>query len=293
MNIFRRFKTTIMPGIKNGGKYYGRILEAVFGVVCNRACRVHTALDSYLDFRIKRRDRMRLDKFFSDMGVLSRSECKRAVRSGAVSVNGRTAQKSDMQVDPGQDEIIYKGERIGYERFTYIMLNKPKGYISATDDKRKKTVLDLLEPRLAARELFPCGRLDIDTTGLLILTNDGQLAHALLSPKHHAEKVYRFECESRLPEDSPERVARGLVLDDGYECLSASLVLDAEGNGGKITLREGKFHQIKRMAHTLGSEIVELERIEFGGVPLDPSLERGEYRALTDEEIALLERYRI
>ena len=116
---------------------------------------------------------MRLDKFFSDMGVLSRSECKRAVRSGAVSVNGKTAQKSDMHVDPVQDEIIYKGERIGYERFTYIMLNKPKGYISATDDKRKKTVLDLLEPRLAARELFPCGRLDIDTTGLLILTNDG------------------------------------------------------------------------------------------------------------------------
>ena len=236
---------------------------------------------------------MRLDKFMSDMGVLSRSECKRAVRAGTVTVNGRTAAKSDLTVSPETDRICYKGEHIPYERFTYVMLNKPKGYISATDDKRKQTVLDLLEPRLAARELFPCGRLDIDTTGLLILTNDGALAHALLSPKHHAEKVYRFECDVRLPEDSPERVRAGLVLDDGYECLSAELVLDGEGTGGYITLREGKFHQIKRMAHTLGSEITELERVSFGGVELDRTLGRGEYRLLTAEEIELLERYRV
>lgn len=236
---------------------------------------------------------MRLDRFLSDMGVLSRSECKRAVRAGAVRVNGRTAQKSDIAVDPGTDDIRYKGERIVYERFTYIMLNKPKGYISATDDKRKQTVLDLLEPRLAARELFPCGRLDIDTTGLLILTNDGQLAHALLSPKHHAEKVYRFECDAPLSADAPERVRAGLMLDDGYECLSAELVLDNGATSGVITLREGKFHQIKRMVHTLGAEISELERIEFGGVRLDATLGRGEYRPLTEDEVALLERYRI
>lgn len=236
---------------------------------------------------------MRLDKFMSDMGVLTRSECKRAVRAGAVTVNGTVAARSDMPVDPCSDRVCCKGELIEYERFTYVMLNKPKGYISATDDKKKQTVLDLLEPRLVARELFPCGRLDIDTTGLLILTNDGALAHALLSPKHHAEKVYRFECDRRLPEDSPERVRAGLVLDDGYECLSAELVLDDEGSGGYITLREGKFHQIKRMAHTLGSEITELERVEFGGVRLDASLGRGEYRMLTREEIDLLERYRI
>ncbi len=229
----------------------------------------------------------------SDMGVLSRSECKRAVRAGVITVNGSAASKSDLSVDPEIDLICYKGEQIGYERFTYVMLNKPKGYISATDDKKKKTVLDLLEPRLAARELFPCGRLDIDTTGLLILTNDGALAHALLSPKHHAEKVYRFLCDVRLPADSPERVREGLVLDDGYECLSAELVLDREGCGGYITLREGKFHQIKRMAHTLGSEITELERVEFAGVKLDESLGRGEYRSLTREEIDLLERYRV
>lgn len=236
---------------------------------------------------------MRLDRFLSDMGVLSRSECKRAVRAGAVTVNGITAQKSDLAIDPERDTVFFKGEHIPYERFTYIMLNKPKGYISATDDKKKQTVLDLLEPRLAARELFPCGRLDIDTTGLLILTNDGALAHALLSPKHHAEKVYRFECDLPLPADAPERVKNGLLLDDGYECLSAELVLDEGGKSGTITLREGKFHQIKRMAHTLGAEIVELERIEFGGVGLDISLDRGEYRPLTSEEIALLERYRI
>ena len=236
---------------------------------------------------------MRLDRFLSDMGVLSRSECKRAVRAGAVTVNGVTAQKSDIAIDPESDKVYLKGELIPYEKFTYIMLNKPKGYISATDDKRKQTVLDLLEPRLAARELFPCGRLDIDTTGLLILTNDGALAHALLSPKHHAEKVYRFECDKALPADSPERVKSGLVLDDGYECLSAELVLDEGRESGVITLREGKFHQIKRMAHTLGAEIVELERIEFGGVKLDRTLDRGEYRPLTLEEMSMLERYRI
>lgn len=236
---------------------------------------------------------MRLDRFFSDMGVLSRTECKRAVRAGAVSVNGRTAQKSDTPVDEYNDVICYKGEHIKYERFTYIMLNKPAGYISATDDKRKKTVLDLLEPRLAARGLFPCGRLDIDTTGLLILTNDGQIAHALLSPKHHADKVYRFECDAPLPSDSPERVREGLVLDDGYQCLSADLFLDDDRTGGEITLREGKFHQIKRMVSTLGAEVTYLERIEFAGVKLDSSLERGEYRALTEQELALLEKYRI
>ncbi len=236
---------------------------------------------------------MRLDRFLSDMGVLSRSDSKRAVRAGAVLVNGKPAKKSDEQIDPERDEISYRGERILYERFTYIMLNKPEGYISATDDKNKKTVLDLLEPRLAARELFPCGRLDIDTTGLLILTNDGQLAHALLSPKHHAEKVYRFVTDRRLPDTAPDAVRQGLVLDDGYECLSAELVLDSEGCGGYITLREGKFHQIKRMAHTLGAEITELERVCFGGVALDTSLGRGEYRALTEAERSLLERYRI
>ncbi len=236
---------------------------------------------------------MRLDRFLSDMGVLTRSESKRAVRAGAVSVNGATARKSDLCIDPEHDTVMYKGEKVEYERFTYIMLNKPKGYISATDDKRKKTVLELIEPRLASRELFPCGRLDIDTTGLLILTNDGQLAHALLSPKHHAEKVYRFSTDARLPSDAPDRVREGLELLDGYECLSAELELDAEGNGGYITLREGKYHQIKRMAQALGCEIVELERVAFGGVELDRSLQRGEYRALTPEEIALLERYRI
>ena len=236
---------------------------------------------------------MRLDRFLSDMGILSRTETKKAVRAGAVKVNGASAQKSDMKIDPDSDRIEYRGELIEYTPLVYVMLNKPKGYISATDDRKKQTVLDLLDERLQSRGLFPCGRLDIDTTGLLILTNDGPLAHALLSPRHHAEKVYRFLTDVRLPEDSPDRVREGLVLDDGYECLSARLVLDDEGTGGEITLREGKFHQIKRMAHTLGAQITELERVSFGGVDLDRSLGRGEYRMLTVEEIALLERYRI
>ena len=217
---------------------------------------------------------MRLDRFLSNMGVLTRSQCKKEVRGGMISVNGAVAQKSDLSIDPDKDEIRYRGELIEYQRYTYLMLNKPKGYISATDDPSKKTVLDLIDGRFAARELFPCGRLDIDTTGLLILTNDGKLAHALLSPKHHVQKTYRFTCDLPLPEDSPERVAEGLVLDDGYECLRAELVLDADGCGGRITLCEGKFHQIKRMVKTLGSTVLELERKSFGGIaksPRDPS----------------------
>ncbi len=235
---------------------------------------------------------MRLDRFLSDMGVSSRTDTKRAVRAGGVLVNGRTAGKSDIQIDPERDSVVYFGEEIKYQRFVYVMLNKPKGYISATDDKNKKTVLELLSPRLAARELFPCGRLDIDTTGLLILTDDGKLAHALLSPKHHADKVYRFVTDVRLPENSPCEAASGIVLEDGYECLPAVLKLDSDGCGGEITLHEGKFHQIKRMAHALGAEITELERIEFAGVKLDPSLGRGEWRELTDSELELLEKHR-
>ena len=236
---------------------------------------------------------MRLDRFLSDMGVSSRAQTKKAVRLSAVTVNGSTVKKSDIQIDEVNDKVVYYGEYVPYEKFTYIMLNKPSGYISATDDRSKKTVLDLLSQRLVKRELFPCGRLDIDTVGLLILTNDGQLAHALLSPKHHAEKVYRFKTDSPLPVGAEKRVSDGLVLDDGYECLSAGLTLDSERTSGTITLTEGKFHQIKRMLHTLGGECIFLERISFGGVALDASLSRGEYRALTGEEIAMLERYRV
>ena len=228
---------------------------------------------------------MRLDRFFSDMGVLSRTECKRAVRAGAVSVNGSIAQKSDMAIDEYNDAICYKGERIQYERFTYVMLNKPEGYISATDDKRKKTVLDLLEPRLAARGLFPCGRLDIDTTGLLILTNDGQIAHALLSPKHHVEKEYYFKAKVPMKAGVEDEFRDGVTLADGYECKSAVIELDPDRMGGKITLTEGKYHQIKRMVAASDNRVVYLERISFAGIPLDPSLARGEWRYLTDEEI--------
>ena len=236
---------------------------------------------------------VRLDKFLSEMGVSTRTQTKKAVRAGAVSVNGVRASSSDMKIDEEKDKVVYFGEEIVYERFTYVMLNKPEGYISATDDPRKKTVLELLPERLAARGLFPCGRLDIDTTGLLILTNDGQLAHSLLSPKRHADKVYRFKTDVRLPQDACERMREGIVLEDGYECLPADLSLDEVGCGGYITLREGKFHQIKRMTAALGAQTIELERISFAGVQLDSSLARGEFRTLTREEIALLEKYRI
>ncbi len=266
-------------------------MEAVLGIVSTVLCTVYTAFggNDYID----RIEKMRLDRFLSDMGAATRTRTKKAVRGGGVLVNGIPAKKSDMHIEPCTDKVIYCGEEIKYQEFVYVMLNKPEGYISATDDKSKRTVLDLLSPRLAARELFPCGRLDIDTVGLLILTDDGKLSHALLSPKHHAEKVYRFETDVRLPDDAPERVAEGLLIDDGYKCLPAKLSLDSEGCGGTISLHEGKFHQIKRMAHALGAEIIFLERVCFGGVELDRSLSRGEWRELTDDELGLLQKYRI
>ena len=235
---------------------------------------------------------MRIDKFISECGIASRKEAARAAKAGLVTVDGQAVRDLSRHIDPEKQRVTFGGKLIEYRRFTYVMLNKPEGYVSATEDGREKTVLELLPEELQKRELFPCGRLDIDTVGLLILTDDGKLAHDLLSPKHHAEKVYRFETDIRLPDDAPDIAERGVVLDDGYECMPARLTLDAEGTGGYITLREGKFHQIKRMTHALGAETVELERVEFAGVKLDRVLGHGEWRELTEDEISLLERYR-
>ena len=169
------------------------------------------------------------------------------------------------------------------------MLNKPEGYVSATDDKSLPYVTELLPDELRRRELFPVGRLDRDTVGLMILTNNGQLAHSVLSPKHHVEKVYRFTAAEPLKEGAEETFRDGVTLADGYECKSAILTLDKGRTSGEIVLTEGKYHQIKRMIASTNNRVTSLERISFGGIALDTSLSRGEWRYLTDEEIALLE----
>ena len=227
---------------------------------------------------------MRIDKFLSELGIASRKESAAAARRGGVSVNGTPIKDVSKHIDPDTDIITYLGRELKYEKYVYVMLNKPEGYVSATEDSRLPPVTDLLPEELRRRELFPVGRLDRDTVGLMILTNNGPLAHSLLSPRHHVEKKYRFRASLPLPEDTESRFSGGVVLADGYECKSAEIELEEDRTGGIITLTEGKYHQIKRMVAALGSSVTYLERIEFAGIPLDRSLSRGEWRYLTESE---------
>lgn len=231
---------------------------------------------------------MRLDRFLSEAGLLSRKEAQKAAKAGRLSLNGETVRRADMHINEETDEVRLDGAVIGYRQYDYVWLNKPAGYVSATEDGRLPCVTELLPPPLDKRGLFPCGRLDRDTVGLLLLTNDGQLSHRLLSPRRHVEKEYRFTCEPPLPGEAEGRFAAGLTIDGGEVCKPARLVCDAGRESGVITLTEGKYHQIKRMTEALGSRVTALERISFAGIPLDPALARGEMRAATEEEIERL-----
>ncbi len=227
---------------------------------------------------------MRIDKFISESGTVSRKEAAKVARSGGVTVNGEVCRDLSRHIDPERAEVFYLGRRIEYRRFTYVMLNKPEGYVSATEDSRLPVVTELLSDELRKMELFPVGRLDRDTVGMMILTNDGVTAHDLLSPKRHVTKEYRFRCDLPLPEGTEERFAECITLADGYECKPARLVCDSDRLGGIIELTEGKYHQIKRMIAASGSHVTYLERISFAGIPLDRALSRGEWRSLTAEE---------
>ena len=231
---------------------------------------------------------MRIDKFISDCGIASRREASAVAKRGGVLVDGVPVKDVSSHIDPQKQTVTYMGRVIAYSKYTYVMLNKPDGYVSATEDSKLPVVTELLSDELRNIDMFPVGRLDRDTVGLMILTNNGTLAHALLSPKRHVEKEYRFECAAPIPVDAPERFRTGVTLADGYECKSAGLVCDPDRMGGIITLTEGKYHQIKRMIASLDNRVTYLERISFGGIPLDESLARGEWRYLTDDEIALL-----
>ena len=226
---------------------------------------------------------MRLDKLIVSTGVASRTEVAQAVRRGDVLVNGRPAAKRDMPVEEGRDTVVYCGTPLCYKKSVWVMLNKPEGYVSATEDGHYPPVTDLLSPELRKRGLFPVGRLDRDTVGLMLLTDDGELAHLLLSPKRHVSKVYRFRLSLPLCKEAEERCLRGIPLGD-FTAKPALLEMEEGRLSGRITLTEGKYHEIKRMMHALGSEITYLERITFASLPLDPLLQRGEWRYLTDDE---------
>lgn len=228
---------------------------------------------------------IRLDKIITDAGLASRKEAKALIRSGRVSVNGRTAASGDEKLDPELSSVCLDGEPIDYKRFRYLMLNKPAGLLSATEDSRQKTVLDLLPPELRRQGLFPVGRLDKDTTGLLLLTNDGDFAHSVISPKRHVPKLYRARVDGLLDGEDIAAFARGLVLADGTVCLPAKLECP-EPSLGLVTVYEGKYHQVKRMFASRGKPVTALHRLQIGGLPLDEKLGPGEYRELSREECA-------
>ncbi|MBQ9113181.1 MAG: rRNA pseudouridine synthase [Clostridia bacterium] len=234
---------------------------------------------------------MRLDKFLVTTGCCTRSVAKKQVRAGAVSVNGVCPKSSDVNIDPETDTVTYCGKKVIYRKYTYIMLNKPEGYVSATEDGRDKTVLDLIPPEARTKGLFPCGRLDKNTLGLMLITDNGELGHKLLAPKSHVAKVYRFKSKFPVSEADAKRFESGLVLEDGYETKPALIELEGDGDEGLITLVEGKYHQIKRMLEALDNKITYLERLQFGPLTLDPALDRGEWRYLTEQEITELERH--
>lgn len=230
---------------------------------------------------------MRLDKFFSAAAVLSRKECARAVRAGRVTVGGAVAKKPDQPCDPEKDEICLDGVRIGYRKNHYILLYKPDGVVSATEDGKDETVLSLLPPEYTAWGLFPCGRLDKHTTGLMLLTDDGELAHRLLSPRRHVEKSYRYRVKFPLTAEECARFEAGLVLEDGYETKPAKIRQD-DAYSGTITLMEGKYHQIKRMMLALHNQITELKRVTFGPLTLPAEFSPGEWREVNETELAAL-----
>ncbi len=224
---------------------------------------------------------MRLDKFVSDSGLLTRSEATKAIRAGRVAVDGKALRDPSAKIDENGAKITLDGKPLGYTEYRYFMLNKPENTVSTTDEDDEKSVMRLFPTEMRRLELFPCGRLDIDTVGLLIVTNDGQTAHALLSPKHHCEKTYRFRCLP-LPDGAEKQLEGGIKLSD-FTSKPCTVRLDGR-ESGEITVTEGKYHQIKRMFHAVGSEITFLERVTFGGIVLDRTLERGQWRELTEEE---------
>lgn len=233
---------------------------------------------------------MRLDKYLGQSGVATRSEATKFIRARRVTVDGVVVRDPAQHIDPDTASVMLDGQSVVWREFTYVMLNKPEGYVSATED-RGPTVMELLPPQFVRMGLFPCGRLDIDTVGFLLVTNDGVLGHELLSPKHHVDKTYRFRCDPPIGEEQRRKLCEGVDIGDIVTAPADVVPMgDLPACEGEITIHEGKFHQIKRMFHAVGAEITRLERVRFGGLSLDTTLSRGEWRYLTPEEEAVLRR---
>lgn len=227
---------------------------------------------------------MRLDKFFTTTATLTRSHAQKEIRSGHISVNGITIKNPDFHIDPENDEVVYDGNKITYSKFIYIIMNKPRNVVSATTDVREKTVLDLLPDGMRNLGLFPCGRLDKDTTGLVILTNDGAAAHNALSPKRHVKKLYRFTVADPYSDEDILSIEQGITLKDGYTTKPCKIKRIDTCNG-YITLTEGKYHEIKRLFGARGNKIISLSRESFGNVNIG-NLSDGEWRFMSEEEIS-------
>lgn len=232
---------------------------------------------------------IRLDKYLAEMGKGTRSQIKQDLKKGLVKVNGVTVKTPEQKVDPETDTVTYGGETVSFVAFEYYMLNKPAGCVSATEDKREQTVIDLITEH-SRKDLFPVGRLDKDTEGLLLITNDGDLAHRLLHPTKHVDKTYFARIEGTATEAMAQAFMDGLDIGDAKPTLPAKLKILTAGDVSEveITIREGRFHQVKRMVEAVGSQVLYLKRLTMGSLTLDPMLEPGDYRPLTEKEKAVL-----
>ncbi|ANY68559.1 16S rRNA pseudouridine(516) synthase [Paenibacillus sp. BIHB 4019] len=243
--------------------------------------------------------KIRLDKLLAHTGNGTRSEIKKFVKQGLITVDGVVVKDSGMIINPEMHEVRFEGRQVNYREFAYFMMNKPAGVVSATEDRKDETVIDLLENEDQAIQPFPVGRLDKDTVGLLLLTNDGQLAHELLSPRKHVPKTYEAVVRGNVGRADQDQFAAGVELDDGYVTMPARLNIRSQEQTDAgvmsmitLTIMEGKFHQVKRMFEAVGKQVVHLKRVAMGPLALDTELEEGSYRELTEGELELLRTYR-
>lgn len=234
--------------------------------------------------------RQRLDKLISSQGTYTRKQAQQLIKDGLVKVDGITVRDRGFHIDPDVNSVILDGKEFAVEKFVYLMLNKPKGVVSATNDRSQKTVVDLVPDELKKRNLFPAGRLDMTTTGFVLITDDGDFAHRILSPKNHIEKTYEARLAESVTEEQLRMVADGIVLKDGTECLPSKLKILEDGDNPLVEIKicEGKYHQIKRMFAAAGNGVIELKRTKMGKLSLDEALPEGECRRLNEAEVALI-----
>lgn len=234
----------------------------------------------------------RLDKIIASQGAYTRSQAQKLIKSGVVSVDGVPVRDRGFRLDTEKSAVTVGGEPFAIQKFVYIMLNKPKGVVSASSDNREKTVIDLVPQELRGRNLFPAGRLDMTTTGFVLITDDGDFAHRILAPKSHIEKTYEARLAEPISEETMKKVADGITLGDGTECLPAKLRLLEDGTNPLVEIKivEGKYHQIKRMFAAVGNGVIELKRTKMGGVALDPALREGESRLMSAKEVEEVEK---